>query len=138
MPTTQSSTSSEKTGSQNKSPIFARKIADALERYLEAANTSVHWVTATGDASSFKAPTAIWPEGDFAVRICVSEGSSEGSRIEVMYEVNREPFESLPLLRVKTLSGIKRAFEEAFHVYEFMSALDLDLYREGVIEASAA
>ena len=90
------------------------------------------------DASSFKAPTAIWPEGDFAVRICVSEGSSEGSRIEVMYEVNREPFESLPLLRVKTLSGIKRAFEEAFHVYEFMSALDLDLYREGVIEASAA
>lgn len=64
--------------------------------------------------------------------------SSEGSRIEVMYEVNREPFESLPLLRVKTLSGMKRAFEEAFHVYEFMSALDLDLYREGVIEASAA
>lgn len=138
MPTAQTSTSSETTVSPKKSPIFARKIADALERHLEAAETSVHWVTAIGDASSFKAPTALWPEGDFSVRICVSEGASEGSRIEVMYEVNREPFECLPLLRVKTLSGMKRAFEEAFHVYQFMSALDVNLFREAVIEEATA
>lgn len=138
MPMDPTSTASQTTGSSKKSPIFARKIADALERYLEAADTSVHWVTAIGDASSFKAPTAIWPEGDFSVRICVSEGASEGSRIEVMYEVNREPFECLPLLRVKTLAGMKRAFEEAFHVYQFMNALDLDLFREEAIEETAA
>lgn len=127
-------TSKAVTTNKDKPVIFARRIADALERHLMKADTSVHWVVATGDEPSYRAPTAVWPEGDLAFRICVFEGVNEGSRIEVLHEANEAPFNYISLLRVKTLSGIKRAFPEAVHVHDFLNDLNPELYREALSE----
>ncbi|MBV7541942.1 hypothetical protein [Acidovorax sp. sic0104] len=113
-----------------KQPVFVRAIADALERYLAKAETSVHWVCASGDANSWQRPVATWPEEEFLPVVAVMDGANEGSRIEVLFEPTRKSGVYKPLLRVKTLSGMRRAFEEAVHVHTFLRELDLDALRE--------
>lgn len=112
------------------SPVYARNVASALERYLEKAGTGVHWVVASDDPSIFKAPKAIWPEGDFELGIHVADGPNEGSRIKVMLEISVNPTVHQTVLHIKTLSCLNKAFSEAALVYDFVSKLNLDEFRE--------
>jgi len=109
--------------------VYARTVANALEKYLEAADTSVHWVQPDSAETSYGPPKLLWPTGDVLFAISIEPGMNEGTKVNVSY---REAYrgQSQPLLCIKLLCGTERAFEQAVHVHRFLAALELEQYAE--------
>lgn len=109
--------------------VYARSVAKALEKYLEAADTSVHWVQPDSAETTYGPPKLRWPTGDVLFAIAIEPGMNEGTKVNVSY---REAYrsESHPLLCIKLLCGTERAFAQAVHVHRFLAALELEQHAE--------
>ncbi|OBY87070.1 hypothetical protein ACM14_02785 [Delftia sp. JD2] len=102
----------------------ATVVADALERYLIAAATSVHWVTAPGVDARWLRSSVDWPDAP-DISFLVDEDTSEGTLVYVMHHINRrDPSALLRLLTVKFLLKGKAAYAEASTMREFFMNMD--------------
>lgn len=102
--------------------LYVRTVADSLERYLEASDTSVHWAQAAGAEVSYGPPKLVWPKNAW---LCYSfdEGSSEG----VIVTVSNQPARNeglVELIKIKFLRSMKSVLVEATHVVDFFNQLD--------------
>lgn len=105
--------------------LNASTVADALERYLIAANTSVHWVTAPGKYAVWGASSVDWPK-EPKISVMVQEGPSEGTLVQVMHQLSaRDPAAVQRLLTVKFLRKGKLAFEDASALHGFFESMDV-------------
>jgi hypothetical protein len=108
-----------------KETLYASTVADALERHLVEADTSVHWVKAPGEEIGWGLSRLDWPK-DPAICFLFQEGLSEGSLVHVMQQLNpRAPIALQLLLTVKLLRVGKAAFEDAAVVRQFIEGMDV-------------
>lgn len=117
------------TGSDSKPLVYARSIAQAMEKYLEAADTSVHWVQPSSDETSWGPPKLRWPTDDVLFAVTIEQGMNEGTKVSVSYRTGYRT-EPQCLLSIKLLCGTEKAFSEAVHVHRFLHSLDLQNYVE--------
>ncbi len=104
--------------------LYAGTVADALERHLNEAGTSVHWVRAVGEESSWAPSRVTWPS-DPALSYQVQQGLSEGSLVYVMLQLDpREPAAVRRLLTVKLLCAGAKAYAECALISAFLDKLN--------------
>lgn len=98
-------------------------VAEALERHLIAADTSVHWVRAKGE-DTWAPEKTLWPR-DLCACYVIQQGCSEGTIVRVMHQPNRYDASDLhELLTIKLLTAGPKAYVEAAQVSQFIDRLD--------------
>ena len=83
--------------------VFARSVAEALEKHLVFQCPSLYWATATGRQWPY-APSTRWPEQpnlEYHVR-----DSGDGVTIRVIHNTDRNPLAGEILLAAKFSTGI--------------------------------
>ncbi len=109
---------------QTTTPLYVRTIADALEKHLEAANTSVHWAQAAGDETPWGAPKLTWPD-DACIGYLIHDGNNEGTILKIVHRPDLYGREAvIPLITVKFLRCMKSVFQECVHAMEFINQMD--------------
>lgn len=107
--------------------VWARQVARALEKKLDASETYFYWAKA-GEDILLKEPTCKWPREPRLV-YQVEEGGNEGVFVEVLHRTDEGKTEQL--LVCKFLTSIKAAgpcvdavagFLEAFHPEQLHAA----------------
>lgn len=98
------------------SPVWARHVAHAMEKKLNASDSPFHWAKST-DEGYKKPPTVSWPSDPWYV-YQVGEGSNEGLIVEVFHRTAQDNQEKL--LTVKFLTSIKAAGACLTAVTEFL------------------
>lgn len=104
------------------SEIYARTVAEALEKHLGSLeDSSIYWVTTTFD-DNCKPNKILWPKED-QYGYLIYDGCNEGIKIEVTVEQLIDgKFQHNSYLTCKFLCGMSKAFTEAARVREFMDS----------------
>ena len=103
--------------------LYAGTVADALERHL-GAESSVHWVRAVGEESSWGPSRTAWPSNPVLI-YQVQQGVSEGTQVHVMMQLDpKDPAAVRHLLTVKLLTAGAKAYEEVAMISAFLDKLD--------------
>ena len=116
---------------------MAQTVAEALEKKLVAADTSIHWVTVIGEANSWNKPKVVWPvEPEPMFGTMVHDGGSEGTMVLVYAFASRyEPQNVTPLLRIKMLGGRKKVGSELHLIMEFLDDVQGELDQLAAVKA---
>ena len=103
--------------------LYAETVADVLERHL-GAESSVHWVRAVGEESSWGPSRTAWPSNPVLI-YQVQQGVSEGTQVHVMMQLDpKDPAAVRHLLTVKLLTAGAKAYEEVAMISAFLDKLD--------------
>ena len=111
-------------------PLFARTVARALTKVLEAANTSIHWINVVGESSLDDNPTLLWPiETDPMFNVMVQFGWSEGTLLYVYAQDSRyRPEKVVPLLQIKMLGSMRTVCADVPIVMNFLDQIRDNLF----------
>lgn len=102
--------------------LYARTVADQLERHLEKASTSIHWAQAAGGETTYGPPKLVWPRSP-SLAYSFDEGSNEGV-IMTVSDLQSGLNSWTPLLKLKFLGAMRSVMAEAVHVAEYLTAMD--------------
>lgn len=112
------------TASTAKKPLYARTVADALEKHLGSLpDSSVYWAVVAGEEKSYGPPKMIWPDSP-NLGYYFDHGSNEGTILTVMHQPGPYDREKLvPLIAVKFLREMKSVLREAADAIAFLDDL---------------
>lgn len=100
--------------------VWARQVASALEKKLNASDSPFYWAKASEDIL-LKDPTCVWPQDPFLV-YQVNQGSNEGIFVEVHH--CGEDGKVQQLLVAKFLTGMRCAGKCLDLVVDFCEGFD--------------
>ncbi|MFN9476599.1 hypothetical protein [Acidovorax sp.] len=102
--------------------LYARTVANQLERHLERANTSIHWAQAAGSETSYGPPKVVWPRSP-RLGYSFDEGNNEGV-IMTVSDLRSGLDSWTPLLKLKFLGGMRSVMAEGGIVAEYLRGMD--------------
>lgn len=110
----------------SKKYLLARTVAQAMTRFLERNETSIHWVQVIGEDSLVTKPSKAWPVvNDPMFNLMIQDGWSEGMLVYIYAQVDRyKPEEVVPVLRIKMLAGRKGVFSELPLIFAFLDQIE--------------
>lgn len=116
-------------GKDSPVPLFARTVANALERHMNTREESrLHWAQPAGAESPWEAPKLLWPAENYPdLGYLIKQGSNEGYQVLITHQPEpRNCSNQQALIVIKCLCSHAEAFNQARLVMEFIEKMDTE------------